>query len=330
MSVVARTRGLVPLLRSLSSLAAAATAAASSTVPSAPAATVIHGHRAFVIGPLRPSAPARPPLILLGGTAQWLDSWQGHVTALAQSRRVLLYETRGQGGGFASEVREQYDVSDCALPRHAADFAEVLHASSLVTTEDDAPCVDVCAFSFGGRVAMAAAAFADLSPMRIRRLVVTGVAAERGAVGRLALQSWRASLAADDLRGFVWRLILDTHSAKYLTAQESKVPKWIDAVVAANSLAGLRGIVEQTHTEDSTDPTHPLAMARAIAQRQSVESGLLLVGDAYALSPAAAAQELADAVGWECCAIKGAGHAVPIEQAVRWRRAVLEFLDRPT
>ena len=126
----------------------------------------------------------------------------------------------------------------------------------------------------------------------------------------------------------MWRLILDTHSPRYLAAQEANVPKWVDAVVAANSLAGLRGIVEMTHTEVPTDPTHPLAMARSLAQKGSVDRGLLLVGEEDTLSPSSAARELADAAGWEFRSIAGAAHAVPIEQAVIWRRAVLEFLDR--
>lgn len=200
----------------------------------------------------------------------------------------------------------------------------MLRASGLAAAGE----CDVCAFSFGGRVAMAAAALTDISPARIRRLVVTGVAADRGASGRLALRSWHASLSAGDLRGFVWRLILDTHSPRYLAAQEANVPKWVDAVVAANSLAGLRGIVEMTHTEVPTDPTHPLAMARGLAQKGSVDRGLLLVGEEDTLSPSSAARELADAAGWEFRSIAGAAHAVPIEQAVLWRQAVLEFLDR--
>ncbi len=259
----------------------------------------------------------------MGGTAQWLGSWSGHLTALAQSRRVLLYETRGQGGAFAAAESEQANVVDCSLRRHAEDFATVLEAAGLGGAGE----CDVCAFSFGGRVAMAAAALAS-SPVRIRRLVVTGVAADRGARGRLAILSWRASLSAGDLRGFVWRLILDTHSPRYLAAQEVNVPKWVDAVVAANSLAGLRGIVEMTHTEAPSDPTHPLAMAHSIAQLGNVDHGLLLVGDEDTLSPSMAARELAAAAGWEFRSIAGAAHAVPIEQAVAWRRAVLEFLDR--
>ena len=82
------------------------------------------GHRAMLLGPLKAAAAPRPPLVLIGGTAQWLDSWTGHLTALAGKRKVLLYETRGQAGAFAQEGSAQKDVADCRLGTHADDFCE--------------------------------------------------------------------------------------------------------------------------------------------------------------------------------------------------------------
>ena len=327
----------------------AAAARHSSGGPAAPAPLVINGHRALLLSPRR--EPSRPPLVLLGGTAQWLDSWVGHLSALAQKRRVLLYETRGQAGGLAEAGSRQSNLQDCSLQQHAKDFCDVLHASGLQSSPEE-PLVDVVAFSFGARVAMAAAAF-EMPP--IRRLCLTGVAAERGARGRLTLESWRASLAAGDLEGFAWRMMLDTHSAGYLEAckrlaipprcwcdsftshpcpcprpqaRERHIGAMVRAVTDANSLAGLRAIVDITHTEDPSDPTHPLAMAHSIRAAARLESGLLVVGEDDILSPAAAAKTLAaEAGGWGYCSIAGAAHAVPIEQSVAWRRAVLSFLD---
>ena len=96
------------------------------------------------------------------------------------------------------------------------------------------------------------------------------------------------------------------------------------------SLAGLRAIVEQTHTDDPSDPTHPLAMARKINSAGDgvhVERGQLLVGAEDTLSPVGAARELADVAGWEFGVIEDAGHAVPAEQPAAWRSAVADFLD---
>jgi len=165
----------------------------------------------------------------------------------------------------------------------------------------------------------------------IRRLCVTGVSADRGPRGRLALSSWRASLAAGDLSGFVWRLILDTYATATLTTREDQVASWVASVTSANTVEGLRAIIDQTHTEDPSDATHPLAMAKTIRSQGTVESGLLLCGEEDMLSSTedGAAQALADAAGWQYQAIARAAHAVPIEQPVVWRKAVLQFLDKP-
>ena len=283
-------------------------------------ATSIRGHRAVTLGPLRPPAVPRPPLVLIGGTAQWIDSWTGHLKALARERQVLLYETRGQGGATSS-----LDVTCCDLRTHAEDFAAVVEAG-LDEHLLNAP-IDVCGFSFGGRVALAAAAAGD-GP-RIRRLCLTGVSADRGHRGRLALQSWKASLSAEDLAGFAWRLILDTHSSAYLAEHEAQVPGWVRAIVEANSSAGLRALVEQTHTEEPDDRYHPSVMAARTRAAGVVEAGLVIAGTDDIMAPPDASRTLAEEGGWQFLGVRGSGHAVPIEQAVAWRRAVLGFLDAP-
>ena len=284
------------------------------------------GHRCRLAGPAQPLVPPRPPLVLIGGTAQTIDSWAGHVPKLSRHRLVLCYETAGQAGAFNAP----FDLTDCGLGRHAADFARVVHAAGLA----GAP-VDVCGFSFGGRVALAAAAGLGashdvLSPPDIRRLALTGVAADRGAVGRGVVRAWGASLGAGDLREFARNLIRSTYSARHVAENQGRIDRLVDATVAANSLAGLRAIVEQTHTDDPSDPTHPLAMARKINSAGDgvhVERGQLLVGAEDTLSPVGAARELADVAGWEFGVIDDAGHAVPAEQPAAWRSAVADFLD---
>ena len=299
--------------------AVACYASASRASAAAPTVRTINGHRAILVGPRSSASVEQPPCVLLGGTAQWLDSWTGHLSALSAKRQVLLYETRGQGGAFATG--NQADLSDCTLPRHAEDFVSILNAAGL---RDKGPC-DVVAFSFGARVAMCAAASGDAS--LIRRLCVSGTTSDRGSRGRLALQSWRSSLRSGDLEGFVWRLILDTYSQHTLGSSEAQVPKWVANVVAANDVAGLQAIVEQTHSEDPDDSTHPLAMAKAIRASQAVEAGLLINGAEDLLCAPGAGQALADAAGWRYVEIENAAHACPIEQPTKWRKAALEFLD---
>ncbi len=273
------------------------------------------GHRAMLLGPLKAAAAPRPPLVLIGGTAQWLDSWSGHLTPLARERQVLLYELRGQAGATST-----LGVDNCGLAKQAEDMAAVLDEAGLANDP-----VDVCAFSFGGRVALAAAAAER--PPRIRRLCLTGVSADRGHLGRLALRSWRASLAAGDLEGFVWRLILDTHSRNYLETHERQVEAWVRNVVAANSIAGMRAVVEQTHTDDPADPHHPLAMVSRVRAAGGVAAGLVICGAEDTMSLPEAGRALAEEAGWRFVELADAAHAAPIEQAVAWRRAVMGFLE---
>ena len=118
--------------------------------------------------------------------------------------------------------------------------------------------------------------FAETPPLRLRRLCLTGVSADRGARGRLALQSWRSSLRAGDLEGFAWRLLLDTYSPATLAAQEANIKSWC-AMLSLHSAEGLRGIVERTHTEDEEAATHPLAMARAMMETTHAPESVLLM-----------------------------------------------------
>ena len=100
------------------------------------------------------------------------------------------------------------------------------------------------------------------------------------------VQSWKASLSAEDLAGFAWRLVLDTHSNAYLAEHEAQVPGWVRAIVEANSSAGLRALVEQTHTEEPGDRYHPSVMAARSRAAGAVEAGLVIAGTDDIMAPA--------------------------------------------
>lgn len=136
-------------------------------------------------GPCTCSTIDAPPLILIGGTAQVIASWLGHIQALGKDRRLIIYEARGQGR------KTDLDLKQASLDTHIEDFRRV-HAALQLTGP-----VDLCGFSFGGRVSLGVAAQA---PELVRRLVLTGVPAERDAVGRLILASWKAGMCVGEQR----------------------------------------------------------------------------------------------------------------------------------
>ncbi len=111
----------------------------------------------------------------------------------------------------------------------------VCDALRLGTPEAGGP-IDLAGFSFGGRVALAAAA---IHSARVRRLVLTGVPADRDAQGRLILRSWRSSLERGNLHEFAWSSMLQCHGPAFLTKHEAKIPEWVEFVAKNNRCGGV-------------------------------------------------------------------------------------------
>jgi 3-oxoadipate enol-lactonase len=261
-------------------------------------------------GPLGAPGPL-PPLVLIGGMTQTLASWGGQLRPLAEDRLVFAYEARGQG-------QTELPVEDVGPGVHVDDLARLLDALGLPGP------VDVCGFSFGGRVALA---FAAERPARVRRLVVTGVSAGRGALGRVIVRAWRAALATGDLECLAWLSLADTLGPAYLAAHERMLPAIVQAVVDRNRFAGIRALFDQTLGDDETSPWHPVALAPRLRCPT-----LLIAGEHDRLAPAADLAALAALVpgGVVHRVVPGVGHTVPIEAPEVWRRHVRTFLSSET
>jgi len=189
--------------------------------------------------------------------------------------------------------------------------------------------VDVASFSFGARVAMAAA---SIEPNGIRRLHLTGVGAERDNFANVILASWKDMLGCsnsiddddddDDeecdptnhankctarLRSFAWSVILVTYSEEFLaSAGSERVSTWVDGVCRYNTEEGLRAILMQTHGNDDgrgrggkeeEDPWSPAAMARRIRSSGAVERCRIVVGSRDKMSHPTQAMRLAKMLG---------------------------------
>jgi pimeloyl-ACP methyl ester carboxylesterase len=254
------------------------------------------------------SAPIGPPLVILGGMTQTLASWSAHLRSFAQGREVIAYEARGQG-------HSELDLRDASPARHIADFCALLDALAIPGP------VDLCGFSFGGRLALAIAA---AHPGRVRRLVVSGVSAGRGALGRVIVRGWRAALQTGDLNALAWISLADTLGADYLSRHEAMLPAFVEATVQRNSYAGIRALFEQTMDDVAAAAFAPLALAAQIRAPT-----LLLCGEHDRLAPAADLEALALAFTphAEREIVAGAGHTVAIEAPTPWRARVLAFLD---
>lgn len=251
-----------------------------------------------------------PPLVLLGGMTQTLSSWSGQIRSLAAAREVIVYEARGQG-------QTELSLADASLPRHVDDFVALLDALAIAGP------VDLAGFSFGGRVALLIAAE---HPDRIRRLVVSGVGADRGALGRVIVRGWREALRSGDLEALAWVSLADTLGPAYLERYESMIPQVIKATVQRNRVEGIRALFEHNLAMETDDEQAPLRLAARIAAPT-----LVLAGALDRLAPASEVAALAGAFAGpaEHAIFADVGHTVAIEAAEAWRARVLEFLDRP-
>jgi pimeloyl-ACP methyl ester carboxylesterase len=344
----------------------------------------IAGRRALILHPpLMNRQKVYPPLVILGGMAQSISSWEFHLQQLCSTRSVMIYEALGQGPPPPSEVcsidgREvtlQQYYTDVTLERQGKDFWEVVdeafygpdayYNQNFVTDDTSKKLVDLAGFSFGGRVAMAAA---TIQPGRIRKLHLTGVGAERDEYANIILASWKEILGTDSpldasyddrseveeecdpdfhssrctyrLRAFAWSIILATYSAQFLASVGSKrVQSWVDGVCKYNTEEGLKAILMQTHGSFASDLDNkqvldswtPAAMATRISTGECVASCKVLVGSNDKMATQAQARKLATVLGLSddhFQVIDGCSHAVPMEAQKLWREDLIKFLDR--
>ena len=283
-----------------------------------------------------------PPLIVLGGMAQSIQTWSHQLSALSRGsgrrgrgsgRRVFMYEPLGTGKRPETlSTPPQTYFQDVSIMTQGKDFWDVVDAAF-----PDSEVVDVAGFSFGGRIGMAASV---LQPGRIRGLHLTGVGAERDALADVLVKSWRDILGAwpdhsswsedtSRLRAFAWGVILATYSEQALSsAGHERIQTWVKSVCENNTEEGLRAILDQTHDVDGE--WTPLTMAPRISSRTRVK---VVVGSDDKISPPHQAERLAvilngSAESSNFEVLKHCGHAAPMEAARAWRNDVLEFFAR--
>ena len=329
--------------------ASPSSADSSSQQASFPSIQYIAGRRCLVAPCRDPSSrEANCPLVVVGGTAQTISSWEHHVPGLSKDRDVLIYECLGQGpvpvDGSSGDGGATRDFSNVTLPYQAEVLASVVEAaydSGLFQER----LIDVAGFSLGGRIALATA---SIYPHLFRRLHITGVGAARDDYAKVILESWKDILmqgrppdaeggdyGETALRAFGWSTILATYSREFVAAMGAKkIRTWVDGIANQNTMEGISALLEQTHGEVEIDEWSPLLMARRICQSQGNIAGSnrlrgkLVVGGNDQMAPPAEVERLGKELGWEVLILKtSAGHAVPMECAREWRADLLNFLS---
>ena len=155
------------------------------------------------------------PLMIIPGTGQTVNTFRTHLLKLSRHRRLIIPELRGQG-------RTELDSERATMPQHVTDVANIAAALNLekVNTQSFYTCnftynltchrliwpclyrkVDLCGFSFGGRVALSVAAH---HPHLVNKLSLTGVPLARPNLGKLVLKTWTECLSDGNLRSCAW------------------------------------------------------------------------------------------------------------------------------
>ena len=252
-------------------------------------------------------------MVLLGGMTQTVSSWGGQLRPLSATRTVVAYETRGQGG-------TELSLGDVSLARQVEDAASFIAALDLPGP------VDLCGFSFGGRVALAIAAH---RPDLVRRLVLSGVARGRTVLARCILGGWAAALTTGSLEALARVSMADIVGTEYLEAHAGLVEPMVKAVVQRNSYAGIAALFRDVMQTDKAPQPEAGAQGWDNATLAAAVQcpALVMGGEGDRLAAPAEVAALAEAMGAVHKTFSPAGHTIPIEAAGPWREAVVDFLD---
>jgi hypothetical protein len=169
----------------------------------------------------------------------------------------MVYECVGQGLTPA-------DLTDVSLPFQATQLGNVLD-----TAFPDHDQVDLVGFSLGARICMA---YSVLYPSRVRKLHITGVAAQAIEVGAVAIESWNDMLKSGNLQGFSWSALQVTFSPSFLMKNINRLSQWAKYTSENNSPQNLLAILEQTR---ALEDWSTLAMSK----RTPGIRGCLVVGE---------------------------------------------------
>lgn len=248
-----------------------------------------------------------PPLVILPGSAQTIDTWSLHVRPFLRSRRLIIPELRCHG------TTTTLLSSESTINQLIKDVKVLLDALNIVE-------VDLCGFSLGGRVALA---YASTGDRRIRRLSVTGVPYQRAPLGKTIIKSWHSGVDNNEMVASAWSFILNGYSDGYVAKQHEKIDKFVQALVKSNNSERLRDLFQCSLQEKEEDEYTVANCAPRIACPVQIIGGEV---DRISDIPSMLALHK-NIPGSQFIQIPQAGHLAPFEQPSDWRDHVLSFLD---
>jgi len=229
-----------------------------------------------------------------------LALWDDHVAALTDRYRVLRYDVRGHGGS-------ETPSGPYTLEQMAGDLFDLLDALGIAETH-------FVGVSMGGLIGMTAAL---TRPSRIKSLVLCDTTACYGPGVR---PMWEDRIRVAESEGMTAALVDRTMAIWFTEAFRTKRPEVVERIAAM-----LR----------KSDPRGYAAAIRAIAFvdlseriRAIICPTLVVVGEQDPGTPPAMARVIHERIpGAELLILPGAMHCAVAEDADRFLRALLDFIE---
>ena len=229
-----------------------------------------------------------------------LALWDDHVAALTNRYRVLRYDVRGHGGS-------ETPPGPYTLEQMAGDLFDLLDALGIAETH-------FVGVSMGGLIGMTAAL---TRPSRIKSLVLCDTTACYGPGVR---PMWEDRIRVAESEGMTAALVDRTMAIWFTEAFRTKRPEVVERIAAM-----LR----------KSDPRGYAAAIRAIAFvdlseriRAIICPILVVVGEQDPGTPPAMARVIHERIpGAELLILPGAMHCAVAEDADRFLRALLDFIE---
>lgn len=261
-----------------------------------------------------------PPLIILSGTAQSIQTWAPHVNHFSKNRRLIIPELRGQGatellskhGDLNQQIQDLHELTRCLGLTEIGKLTFWSHYCSNTSASD------IVGFSFGGRAGIG---LASKWPRLVNKLSITGVPLVRPVLGKLILQSWKESLQSNNPKAAAWSCIINGCSPEFLTKYERAVPDLVTGILHNNDTKRMCDLISHATSPGAELITkehaqHVLCPTQVIASRGDRLAGM------------GSEKDLADAIRNSIYhEISGiCGHMSPFEQPVQWRNLILDFM----
>jgi pimeloyl-ACP methyl ester carboxylesterase len=247
----------------------------------------------------------KPPIVLLCGTAQTVNTFIQHTRHFSKNRRLVIVEMRCQG---ETELLSDYGT----MLQHQIDFMNVMESLEIERA-------DLIGFSFGGRLALAIAAN---YPGFASKISLSGVPLKRPVLGEYILHSWVEGLQHGHLRHCAWSFLLNGYSEEFIVKNEKRLEKYVDMICDANCPTKIYHLIANSHIAHEDKDSIASCASKVTCPTQIIGATQDRIAGYDTV------RDLADAIPGSRFDTIDSGHLCLFEKPVEWRNFVLEFLNR--